>query len=802
MDPLLEQFLVESREFLQEIGEKLLELESNPTDKDLINELFRLVHTLKGNSGLFDFTDMTKVLHASEDLLDNIREGKITYSTELADLLLDTMDFVSMLCDEIEAEGTIKNNYSEKATQLSKALRDSLGTVCDDANSKQEALREDFIGSISIEQLSCLTEDLQANIVKLLQEGNPVYHVSYTPAADCFYHGDDPFYLVRQTPELIHCSIETKEEWPELVALDAYRCNLVFKIISACPIEELTEHFRYVMDCIDIAEIKIDTDMDKDELVESATHSTFRLSPLEERVLHEILSAQRSILTLESNVDWFEGRLKAVAKALGSCCMHIGDAELLGKFHESMNMAIENKSPIPLLEWLDNHMMPYCQKVMQHTSGCKEDDRRKSQKQDEESLSTATDETGDRNRSASRYREENLKSKVLKVDQSKIDSLMSLVGEMVVAKNALPYLASKAEKVYGARNLGHEIKVYYTTISRIVEEMQDTVMQVRMVPIATVFRKFPRLVRDIAHKLGKEVELVIEGEDTEADKNIIEALADPLIHIIRNSLDHGIELPQERVKMGKPQKGRLVIKAIQESDRVIIEISDDGRGIDPKKIKLKAYEKGIIDETALEELSDREAVNLIMTPGFSTAETVSDLSGRGVGMDVVRNMVEKVKGELKIVSEPCKGTKIVLSLPLSMAVTNVMIVISDGRKFGVPMDMVVETVRLSEQDVVEIKDKRATVLRNNLIPLFNLNELLHLDSPQKLTDDNELAVLVVRTNLGSVGIVVDEFCGTTDIILKPMDGILSGINVYAGTALLGDGSVLMVLNPKELLRWQ
>jgi two-component system chemotaxis sensor kinase CheA len=376
---------------------------------------------------------------------------------------------------------------------------------------------------------------------------------------------------------------------------------------------------------------------------------------------------------------------------------------------------------------------------------------------------------------------------------------MNLIGEMVVAKNALPYLAGRAETVFGVRDLSREIKSQYAVINRIAEEMQDSIMQVRMMPISFVFQRFPRLVRDTSNKLGKEVNLILEGEDTEADKNVVESLGDPLVHIVRNSLDHGIEMPEIRRALGKPAVGTIVIRATQESDRVIIEISDDGKGIDPEVIKRKAYEKGIIDDERMERITDREAVNLVFAAGFSTVETISDLSGRGVGMDVVRTAVEKINGTLHLESEKGKGTCIRLSLPLSMAVTNVMIVESNNQLFGVPMESVLETVRIPRADIRSIKKNQAIVLRGRIVPLKSLNSLLGLNVPPKANEEDELAVLIVCLGGESVGILVDDFRETVEIILKPMTGVLTGLSAYAGSALLGNGSVLMVLDIKEVL---
>jgi two-component system chemotaxis sensor kinase CheA len=389
--------------------------------------------------------------------------------------------------------------------------------------------------------------------------------------------------------------------------------------------------------------------------------------------------------------------------------------------------------------------------------------------------------------------------RVVKVAQEKVDRLMDLIGEMVVAKNSLPYLAQRAEEVFGQRELAREIKAQYAVINRIAEDMQHAIMQVRMLPVGTVFQRFGRLVRDISKKLGKEVQLIIEGEETEADKNVIEALADPLIHILRNSLDHGLGTPEVRLALGKTAQGTIRIVARQEADRVLIEISDDGAGVNPDRVRAKAVERGLIPADRAGTLSDDDAVQLIFLPGFSTADTISDLSGRGVGMDVVRTAVEKVNGTVELSSRKGLGTTIRLSLPLSMAVTNVMVIESAGRRFGVPMDLINETVRVHADDIHHFKQARTTVLRGRIVPLRALNDLLAIDAAPELNSDGELAVLVVRLASGNVGLLVDHFHGASDIILKPLEGVLAGLTGFAGTALMGDGSVLMVLNPKELL---
>jgi two-component system chemotaxis sensor kinase CheA len=392
-------------------------------------------------------------------------------------------------------------------------------------------------------------------------------------------------------------------------------------------------------------------------------------------------------------------------------------------------------------------------------------------------------------------------SRVLKVDQAKIDTLMNLIGELVVSKNSLPFLAKRAEQVHGSREMSREIKDLHAVIDRLAQEMQGAIMAVRMLPVSEVFDRFPRLVRDVARKLGKHIELVIEGADTAADKNIIEALGDPLLHIVRNAIDHGIEPPDDRDAVGKPSQATVLLRAFQESDQVVIEVVDDGRGIDPDKIKASALAKGVIDEERAARLTDQEAVNLVFMPGFSTATQVSDLSGRGVGMDVVVTGVEKTGGSVSITSVKGEGTTVRLSLPLSMAVTRVMVVeAGGGMLFGIPMDHIAETVRVHRDTVHRFKQSEAFVLRDAIVPLIRLDRLMGVPASVWIGDGSEEdAVLVVRIAGNVVGLVVDNFREGMDIILKPFDGILSGISGYSGSALLGDGRVLLVLNLKELL---
>ena len=795
MNPLLEQFLSEAREALDGIGEKLMALEGAPDDTELMTQLFRLVHTLKGNSGLFEFPEMTRVLHAGEDLMDAVRHQQVRYSETLADRLLGAMDFVGQLCADIEASRAHAPALVEQAVHLAQGLRalmGSTGAPAPDATPDATPGAEDravTTGPAPVEPawLARVPAHVLEPALQAAQNASPLFWVRYVPAEECFFQGEDPLHQSGLTPGFLWGAMQARAPWSDLESMDAYRCLLDFDVLAAAPLADILAHFRYVPEQIQVFAVGMDSQAAQPAAPGAAAQDT----------LQALLQVQRDVLALPDRVEWLAGRLQAATACLRSCLQATGRDDALDGLQAASAAALQAGSAAPLAAWMAQAFPADPAAADASTASLHSAAPNAPAESTPAPAAAPTSDLPDAQ--ASRRADDAAASKTLKVEQTKIDRLMDLIGEMVVAKNAIPYLANRAEAVFGVRELAREIKAQYAVINRISEEMQDAIMQIRMMPVSFVFQRFPRLVRDTSRRLGKDVQLVLEGQDTAADKNIIEALGDPLVHMVRNSLDHGLEAPEARLAAGKPAQGTLRIVARQESDRVVIEISDDGRGIDPAVIKRKAYEKGLIDEASLERMSDQEAIQLVFAPGFSTAEVVSDLSGRGVGMDVVRTAIERIHGSIALESVKGQGTRIRLSLPLSMAVSTVMTVESDGQMFGIPMDMVAETVRVPRSAVRSIKQSMATVLRGRIVPLRTLNSILGLAAAPLANDADELAVLVLRVGEDAQGIVVDEFHETANIILKPLAGVLGGLRCYAGSALMGDGSVLMVLNAKEMV---
>ncbi len=383
--------------------------------------------------------------------------------------------------------------------------------------------------------------------------------------------------------------------------------------------------------------------------------------------------------------------------------------------------------------------------------------------------------------------------KVVKVEQASIDKLMSVVGEILVAKNSLPYLAEAVDH-QSAEVTKRAILEKYSFIDRLTNQLQDLTMSMRMLPISYVFDRYPKLVREISKKLGKKVKLVQNGGDTKLDKNMIEMLADPLIHIVRNSLDHGIESPEVRRERGKPESGEIIMNAYPQSDQVIIEIIDNGNGIDAKRVINKVLENNLIDLEKLDAMSDQEKLNLIMLPGLSTTDEISEYSGRGVGMDVVRKSIESFGGTILLESEMGKGTKIIMSIPVSLAVTTLLHVSMNGMNYGFPMENVNETVKVSKDSVTKLNNEYYVYIRGAIIPLIAIGDMINIDSLDM--ESISLVVLDVRGN--QIAIVVNELLGQLDVVQKPMKGLLANHPMIGGTALLGNGSIIMIIDPASL----
>jgi two-component system chemotaxis sensor kinase CheA len=760
---LLQQFIPEARDLLEQAGRSLLALERTPNVAEPMNALFRAVHTLKGTSGLFDIAPLTRVVHAAEDLLSDVQSGQLALAADTADLLLQALDQVGGWIEGLAHAGELPPAAETDAGTWVTRLRGGLSVrgAVNVAPVRGAAPLPGWVGGLA-------PSDLRALTAPPGDEAAPLLAITYTPDANCFFRGEDPLALMRQIEGVRLLRAVPVVPWPALDDVDPFSCNLRLHAIAAAPEPEVDHLFRYVRDQVQLTALPSGWPS-RQQTAQTAT------GVQDSTTLLAVLDGQRRLLGAGGSNELWPGRLAAATRAIRGVLRYAGRDDVLAELDAAHAQAELTGGAAALLAFIGGL-------VSQSAS---------------QSQPAAPAAVAERDQFAAGDARGGA-AQTLRVEQHRVDALMKLIGELVVAKNALAYLARQAEDgALGVRELAREIKDRQALVNRIAEEMQAAVMAVRMLPVDHVFQRFPRLVRDTARRLGKRVELVVEGGETEADKNVIEALADPLIHMVRNSLDHGIEQPADRLAAGKAEQGTIRLLAMQDNDNVVIRIADDGRGIDPAIVKRKAVEKGLLDADRAAAISDADAIQLVFLPGFSTAAAISDLSGRGVGMDVVRSAVEKAGGRVSLDSCKGQGTRVEVTLPLSMSVTRIMTVALGSRLFGVPMPLVVETVRIPRTALRMVRDREIFVLRDSVVPVVRLARLLNLPDEDRGAD--EQAVLVVRLNGERLGIVVGAFREGMEVIVKPMEGVLAGLRGFSGTTLLGDGRVLLILDLRELV---
>ncbi len=727
MSALFEQFVLESRELLEAAGAALLRLERDPADRGAVNDLFRALHTLKGATALFDMAPFTRMVHAGEDALMAVRDGRAAMTGDLADRLLELLDTGAAWVDGLEATQALPDDAEARALAQEALLRAALGGPAEAVDGGTPA------GFAWVEALP------EAERAKAA--GRTVTAIAYDPAEDCFFAGDDPLDLCRRIPDLLLLRIEPAGPWSPLAEMDPYRCALRFRALSGASKDELARLFRGVPDQVAFATVAIPApgEAAPPSLAAAMLREQARILGLpgndEERAARRaaVLRAARNILTAEGR----EAERPALDRAAD------GPADALIRCIEAL---ADGPAALP------------------------------------DAPSAAPASPGRR---------------ALRVDAERMDRLMALVGELVVAKGSLPYLAREAQEGRSADALAQGIKEAHGRIDSIVGELQDAVLRLRVLPLSRVFDPLPRLVRDTARQLGKSVELHLSGGETEADKDILDILGEPLLHLVRNGLDHGVEPPDRRRAVGKPEVASIRVQAFQDSGGVVVEVSDDGAGIDAEAVRRKAVAQGALTAEQAAALSDAEALRLIFLPGVSTSETVSVLSGRGVGMDAVRGAVERAGGRVEVASTPGAGTSFRLVLPLTMMVTRLVTVETAGALYGFPVTLVTGMQRVPPSAIRRMKHAESVVIQDAVVPLLRLRRLLNL--PEDERERKGEAVLVVDLGGQPVALVVDAFHERADVVLKPMTGVLARLRGYAGTAVLGDGRLLLALNLRELL---
>jgi two-component system, chemotaxis family, sensor kinase CheA len=669
MNQYLEIFIEESQEHLQSLNQSLLGLETNPKDMQILNEIFRVAHTIKGMAATMGYSKMTNLTHQMENVLDDLRNGKIEVNTFMIDVLFECLDFLENAVNNIASNGNEGNAAAEEIIV-------KLNTILKGKASVGVSEAAKVVGSD--QGIMKFNQYENGVVAKAIAQGFNVFKVKIILDSGCM--------------------------------LKAARAFIVFQTVERCG-----------------------------EIIKAV--------PKVEDIEDENFDSEFSIAIISSESE------AVVRKELESI------SEVNKVIFEKVDQADDEVSYIALDETSDAGLSSSSQNEEKEAG---EDGQSKKSK------------TG----------------KTVRVDIDRLDNLMNLVSELIIIKTRL--------EGTGTDTTDQDMSEAIEYLERITTNLHDAVMKVRMVPIERVFNRFPRMVRDLSKELGKDIDLIMSGEETELDRTVIDEIGDPLIHLIRNSIDHGVESQDERVKKGKAATGNLYLRAYQDGNSVVIEVEDDGNGIDLNRVRKKAVEKGIISQVEADSLDEKSSVELLFKPGFSTAEKISDISGRGVGLDVVKTKIESLNGVVEVETVSGKGSKFIIRLPLTLAIIQALMVTIGSEKYAIPLNVIRDITTISSDTIRNIHGQEVVLNRDSVLPIIRLSRVLEAEGSSTETD-KEMTVVVVKKGEKNAGFIVDSLIGQQEIVIKTLGKYLSGIRFIAGATILGDGQVALIVDTNSLI---
>lgn len=677
----LEMFIDETKEHLQNLNDQVLVLEAEPDNIDTINEIFRAAHSLKGMAGTMGFKRMQRLTHDMENVFSEIRNGKMSVTPDLVDIVFKCLDAIEEYLDCIINTSDEGENDNEELINMLNACLKAEGApepekpvqpvTTEAAQPAQDDDKRKFLHiDIADFEKNAITEAKAKNL--------NVFGVTVYIDENCI--------------------------------LKAARAFLVFK-----GLENKGEIIKSVPGVQDIEDEKFDLD--------------FSMLIISDKSLEEI-------------------------------------KKIISNVSEIKEVVIENYE-IPS----DVEVVSSVQK-----------EEKEPEKEETKKKKTAPAKNG-----------KPVANRSVRVDIEKLDVLMNLVSELIIAKNGLVSVSNQEDSKTSMQSFNEQIEY----LERITTNLHESVMKVRMVPIESVVNRFPRMIRDLSKKLGKEMELIMTGEDTELDRTVIDEIGDPLMHMLRNSADHGLEPTIERLKLGKPQVGTIQLNAYQDGNNVTIEVIDDGAGIDVEKVKASAIKKGAITEEQAEMMTEKEAIDLLFRPAFSTSEKITDVSGRGVGLDVVKNKIEGLGGDVEVSTKLGEGTKFTVRLPLTLAIIQALMVEVRQEKYAIPLNSIVTIEDVAASDIKYVQQKEVINLRGNVIPLVRLDEVLDC-SPREEEPEN-LVVVIVKKGDKQTGLVIDNLLGQQEIVIKPLGKYINIHRMISGATILGDGEVALIIDSNALI---
>lgn len=777
----LKDFVDESNELIESLTNGLLDLEENPVGRDeLINDLFRYFHNMKGNSGIIGYNELNALTHEAETLLNNVRQGKLTPSHDLIDLLLLVVDVMEGLIQHIDISNGQATPFVTDSviTQLKTALAGGPIALPAELMSVQDKATPPPAGESA-------TADSEAGSVDVV---TPTIIPVGTESDDT-----EVFRLtVRQQFEIIHAALETlKKDSTHKDSIDAiHRCLVAVK--NSCGFMGFTDIKVYAERTAGIVDQGRSSGIDFGLMVDLLDQEVAILKDMVQAVLSQSASPEKAGATPAA-------ASAAASEAVGTSVTAGASAATTPAAAAKPATTAPAAAPAP--KATPPKAAKPAPKAAAKPAAAPAPKAAKPAGATAAAATAAKPPVPAANAAAkpAGQTEAHKSSSTIRVDHERLDHLMNLIGELIINRNRYTLIARSLEDTtrdVDVSRVAQDLSETTYAMARISDDLQDTIMKVRMVPVSSVFSRFPRLVRDLSRKSGKEVDLIMEGEETELDKSVVEVIGDPLVHLIRNSVDHGIESEEDRKAAGKPPKGTVTLRAFHKGNSVAIEIEDDGKGIDPAKMREVAIRKGVITPDEAAQLDDRESLELIFAPGFSSAEKITDISGRGVGMDVVRTNIKNLKGSVSTYSEVGKGTRFTLSLPLTLAIIDALMVNVSGQMYAIPLDAVSETTKIESDRLTDVKGRKAVTLRGEVLGIVELSEML--DLPRNETIPEVLSMVVIHDNERRLGLVVDRLLERQEIVIKPLGSYLGDLKGISGATILGDGSVILILDPHEI----
>ncbi|WP_434705402.1 chemotaxis protein CheA [Pseudomonas sp. Z1-12] len=739
-EEILQDFLVEAGEILEQLSEQLVELESRPDDADLLNAIFRGFHTVKGGAGFLQLNELVECCHIAENVFDILRKGERRVDSELMDVVLEALDAVNSMFSEVRERSPITPATPELLAALARLAEPQ---SADEAAPVAEAVVEEPVaeesGDITDNEFEQLLDSLSA--VKAQAEAPAAQVAPAAPASN----GAGSDEITDAEFESLLDQLHGKGQFaPDAVVPPA---------APAAP--------KAAGDSSDITDDEFEALLDQ-----LHGKGTFAVDALDSAIASAPTPA------------------KPAAAAAGSDLISDHEFESLldelhgkGKFSE-----VGTASAAPAAA---TTAAPAAKAAPKPAAKAPEP-----KAEPAKPAAAAAPAPARAPAAAPAEKPASEAETTVRVDTARLDEIMNMVGELVLVRNRLVRL--------GLNSQDEAMSKAVSNLDVVTADLQTAVMKTRMQPIKKVFGRFPRLVRDLARQLKKEINLELVGEETDLDKNLVEALADPLVHLVRNAVDHGIESPEEREASGKVRSGKVILAAEQEGDHILLSISDDGKGMDPNVLRAIAVKRGVMDKDAADRLSDTECYNLIFAPGFSTKTEISDVSGRGVGMDVVKTKISQLNGSINIYSTKGQGSKIVIKVPLTLAIMPTLMVMLGNQAFAFPLVNVNEIFHLDLSRTNVVDGQEVVIVRDKALPLFYLKRWLVSSAAHVEQGEGHVVILSVGTQ--RIGFVVDQLVGQEEVVIKPLGKMLQGTPGMSGATITGDGRIALILDVPSMLK--